>query len=589
MDQIEQLFIQNAAVGFPETGGKLDKLERCRTICGLPKLLSAAFRFPFREAIFNPDTKEQYKPGFIEFLIRDLLTKDKPVVSNKEVAKCAAAVRLVAKMATLPSLETYNALSQEISGRMRNNVRADQKGEVKEIAIPSHHLSTSQTLSGPLHSSTLKDSGFSSADILLQDMLSLTDQQIAKEKFDEKMTQGLEEIDKASKNIEVTYVAAKGHPQQNRYVNVLAPDHSRVQLKGINNSAHTDYINANYLKQPSESEYELIATQGPMDATKQDFLSMVHGVVIRWGDPWESGKTKYSDSLYPNPKETTDNGRYTLAFSGEDYVETAGSTSGEVIKVAKLIKTEIIEGKTTTTICYDIHVTCPDHSAVSPETMAQAVQLSKKYAEKAAKENGQNTSPYRIVAHCSAGLGRTGMFAACFATDEMLSKSDPEAIKNFQLSQVIKQLRTDRPGTIQTAEQLGCCMLFARNKIRALSPETSIGERRKLDDEPSALITLSNQGDVQAVKEKFTKMGMSSSLKLLEHIATLQEHGTPVPFDPLVKNFCEWIQQQPLVSAERQILNDHFLREQQALLHTTSPRSTLYNTICFHLFPPPPT
>ena len=61
---------------------------------------------------------------------------------------------------------------------------------------------------------------------------------------------------------------------KNRYGTVTTYDHSRVRLFKMNNDPHSDYINASYINgYVVPNAY--IATQGPLEHTKQDFWRMI--------------------------------------------------------------------------------------------------------------------------------------------------------------------------------------------------------------------------------------------------------------------------------------------------------------------------
>lgn len=62
---------------------------------------------------------------------------------------------------------------------------------------------------------------------------------------------------------------------KNRYANVVPLPESRVLLQRLNDDEKTEYINANYVKGPSDTSNYYIATQAPLDNTVADFWRMI--------------------------------------------------------------------------------------------------------------------------------------------------------------------------------------------------------------------------------------------------------------------------------------------------------------------------
>lgn len=73
--------------------------------------------------------------------------------------------------------------------------------------------------------------------------------------------------------------------------------------------------------------------------------------------------------------------------------------------------------------------------------------------------NDRNITKGPIVVHCSAGIGRSGVFCAVHSTIEKLKYdlSHGNTNSTFNMLKVILHLRSQRPGMIQTKEQYEFC------------------------------------------------------------------------------------------------------------------------------------
>ncbi len=78
------------------------------------------------------------------------------------------------------------------------------------------------------------------------------------------------------------------------------------------------------------------------------------------------------------------------------------------------------------------HLPIPDFTAPDIQQVEQATQIINKFLEEGLK----------VGVHCGAGLGRTGTILACYLVREGASASD-----------AVTQIRTKRPGSIETPEQ----------------------------------------------------------------------------------------------------------------------------------------
>lgn len=92
-----------------------------------------------------------------------------------------------------------------------------------------------------------------------------------------------------------------------------------------------------------------------------------------------------------------------------------------------------------------IHLPIPDFGTPHIRNITEAVELA---CEKARQG-------YHQVVHCHAGIGRTGMFAACLAI----------RIKGFSGSEAIFWVRERIPGAVEVPEQVQFIKLFAEGEL----------------------------------------------------------------------------------------------------------------------------
>ncbi|XP_031734330.1 receptor-type tyrosine-protein phosphatase T, partial [Anarrhichthys ocellatus] len=218
---------------------------------------------------------------------------------------------------------------------------------------------------------------------------------------------------------------------KNRYGNIIAYDHTRVRLQLLDGDPHSDYINANYIDGYHRPRH-YIATQGPMQETVRDFWRMV----------WQENSA--SIVMVTNLVEV---GRVKCVRYWPDETEVYGDIKVTLIETEPLaeyvIRTFTVQKKGHHEIreLRQFHFTSwPDHGVPCYATGLLGFIRQVKFL------NLPDAGP--IVAHCSAGAGRTGCF---IAVDIMLDMAETEGV--VDIFNCIRELRSQRVNMVQTEEQ----------------------------------------------------------------------------------------------------------------------------------------
>ncbi|XP_043289982.1 tyrosine-protein phosphatase non-receptor type 5-like isoform X2 [Venturia canescens] len=219
-----------------------------------------------------------------------------------------------------------------------------------------------------------------------------------------------------------------GSGVKNRYSGVLPNEQSRVVLTGSEDPV-ASYINANYIRGYDGEECRYIATQGPLAHTVVDFWRMVWmdkaTAIVMITKLFEASKTK-CDVYFPlEVNSRIQAGAFTVILNSID------SRDGYTVRDLELRHEE--DRRTITHYWYD---SWPDHAV--PQSSDALVGLAAQV----------NTLPGPVVVHCSAGIGRTGCFIALATGMTQLIREG-----NVDVLGILCQMRYDRGGMIQTAEQ----------------------------------------------------------------------------------------------------------------------------------------
>ncbi|XP_028402620.1 receptor-type tyrosine-protein phosphatase S-like [Dendronephthya gigantea] len=214
---------------------------------------------------------------------------------------------------------------------------------------------------------------------------------------------------------------------KNRFGNAVTYNDSRVVLSGNEKS---DYINASHINGIEKKYY--IATQGPKPKTVNDFWRMIFEykcpTIVMLTTLKEMGKVK-CEKYWPDESEVYGEIKVTATRSRAfaDYIT----------------RTFIVEKGEDKLEVKQFHFrSWPDYGV--PLYPTQILTFRRDY-----KSYHETTSGPAVI-HCSAGVGRTGVF---IAVDKILDDLDKEKKDVIDVFGFVKDMRTRRVNMVQTAEQ----------------------------------------------------------------------------------------------------------------------------------------
>ncbi|XP_037530274.1 protein tyrosine phosphatase receptor type Db [Nematolebias whitei] len=246
-----------------------------------------------------------------------------------------------------------------------------------------------------------------------------------------KFSQEYESIDPAQQftwensNLEV-------NKPKNRYANVIAYDHSRVILSGVDGVPGSDYINANYID-GYRRQNAYIATQGPLPETFGDFWRMVweqHTANIVMMTKLEEKSRVKCDQYWPT-RGTETHGLIQVTLLDTVELATYSMRTFALYKSGSNEKREVRHFQFTA---------WPDHGVPEHPTPFLA------FLRRVKSCNPPDAGP--MIVHCSAGVGRTGCFIVIDAMTERIKHE-----KTIDIYGHVTLMRSQRNYMVQTEDQ----------------------------------------------------------------------------------------------------------------------------------------
>ncbi|TSK72179.1 Tyrosine-protein phosphatase non-receptor type 13 [Bagarius yarrelli] len=236
--------------------------------------------------------------------------------------------------------------------------------------------------------------------------------------------------------------------KKNRYKNIVPFDSTRVTL-----GKDGGYINANFIKMLVKDENFLyIACQGPLPTTLADFWQMVweqkSNVIAMMTQEVEGGKVK-CQRYWPDTLRTAQmvDDRLQITLVKDQHLDNF---------IIRLIEVKDVQTNEIQRVTHLNYTGWPDHGTpTQPEQLLTFISYMRHIHQ---------SGP--IITHCSAGIGRSGTLICLDVVLGLISKDT-----DFDISDVVRTMRLQRQGMVQTEEQYVFCYQVILYVLRCLQAE----------------------------------------------------------------------------------------------------------------------